>query len=209
MIANNKLTYYDLCNKCDNEINAIIKITPKKDSSDIRVDDKYTYTISKHGPCLKYNDNGIIKFESVRQDFDINSLKEGKLKYEDIKVDKTLVSSGKNMGKYKGKDLILKEGKFGRYVTWGDNKKSLSNCNITTDEIVLEDIIKIIEENNNSNILREINKNSSIRDGKYGHYIFYKTNKMTKPKFIKLNGFKENYLECDISVLEAWIKDNI
>lgn len=209
MIANNNLTYYDLCKKCDNEINAIIKISPKKESSDIKVDDKYTYTISKHGPCLKYNENGKIKFESVRQDFDINSLKEGKLNYDDIKVDKTLVSAGKNMGRYQGKDLILKEGKFGRYVTWGDNKKSLANCNITTDEIALEDIIKIIEENNNSNILREINKNSSIRDGKYGHYIFYKTNKMTKPKFIKLNGFKENYLECDISLLEAWIKDNI
>ena len=113
------------------------------------------------------------------------------------------------MGQYKGKDLILKEGKFGRYVTWGDNKKSLSNCNITTEELLLVDIIQIIEDNKNINILREINKNSSIRDGKYGHYIFYKTSKMTKPKFIKLNKFSENYLECDISTLESWINDNI
>ena len=38
-------------------------------------------------------------------------------------------------------------------------------------------------------ILRVINKYASVRDGKYGAYIFYKPPKLTKPKFISLKGF--------------------
>ena len=33
----------------------------------------------------------------------------------------------KVLGKYNHKDLVLKKGKFGLYVTWGDNKKSINN----------------------------------------------------------------------------------
>ena len=28
-----------------------------------------------------------------------------------------------------------------------------------------------------------------------------------KPKFYKLNGFKENYKDCDLSLLETWISN--
>jgi len=57
----------------------------------------------------------------------------------------------------------------------------------------------------NSTIIRIINNNSSIRNGKFGHYIYYKTNEMTKPKFIKLMGFKGDYKTCVLTELEQWI----
>ena len=61
---------------------------------------------------------------------------------------------------------------------------------------------------NNSSIVRVINSESSIRNGKYGQYIYYKTAKMSKPSFIKLQGFSGNYLECPASELEIWIKNS-
>ena len=37
--------------------------------------------------------------------------------------------------------------------------------------------------------------------------IFYKTEKMSKPQFYKLGGFKEDYKTCSITLLKKWIND--
>jgi hypothetical protein len=54
--------------------------------------------------------------------------------------------------------------------------------------------------------IRTLNSYASIRDGKYGAYIFYKTPSMKKPKFISLQGFPYTYTECDIELLLHWIE---
>ena len=45
-------------------------------------------------------------------------------------------------------------------------------------------------------IVRVINDDISIRSGKYGNYIFYKTVQMKKPKFISLKHFNKNIYTC-------------
>jgi DNA topoisomerase-1 len=62
-------------------------------------------------------------------------------------------------------------------------------------------------EGKTSNIQRILTPNLSIRIGKYGSYIFYKTDKMRKPEFYKLNKFREPFLTCDKDVLIKWIYD--
>jgi DNA topoisomerase-1 len=57
--------------------------------------------------------------------------------------------------------------------------------------------------------IRTLNPYASIRDGKYGAYIFYKTPSMKKPKFISLQGFPYTYTECDIELLLHWIEKSI
>ena len=57
-------------------------------------------------------------------------------------------------------------------------------------------------------IVRMIDEHTSIRNGRFGPYIFYKTVKMSKPDFIPLKGFAQlhgNYATCDISLLKAWV----
>jgi DNA topoisomerase-1 len=57
-------------------------------------------------------------------------------------------------------------------------------------------------------IVRMIDEHTSIRNGRFGPYIFYKTMKMSKPDFIPLKGFAQlhgNYATCDISLLKAWV----
>jgi len=59
-----------------------------------------------------------------------------------------------------------------------------------------------------SQIVRVIDDNSSIRNGRFGPYIFYKTPKMSKPDFIPLKGFAQkngDYAKCDIAILKEWI----
>ena len=69
------------------------------------------------------------------------------------------------------------------------------------------------ENTKNMNIgngcIRTLNPYASIRDGKYGTYIFYKTPSMKKPKFISLQGFPYTYTECDIELLLHWIEKHI
>ena len=57
-------------------------------------------------------------------------------------------------------------------------------------------------------ILRTIDENTTIRYGRYGPYIFHKTQKMTKPAFVALKGFAElhgNYMTCDVAKIHEWI----
>ena len=39
--------------------------------------------------------------------------------------------------------------------------------------------------------------------------IFYKTSEMNKPKFIKLNNFNDDYLNCSNDSILAWLKDKL
>ena len=130
---------------------------------------------------------------------------------EEINDKKGLLTNDKKtttnvLGKYEGKDVILKKGKFGLYVTWGENSKTLKELgNRPIESITFEEIEKYLEEG--SNIVREISDNITIRKGKKGDYIFFKTSKMKKPQFFSLSGFVEDYKLCEIGDLKDWIKE--
>ena len=122
-----------------------------------------------------------------------------------------------NLGNYENNNLILKKGKFGYYVVYGENKCSLNGFQVNDEDpqnIDLEQLTNFIknkntekQNNQNKNLIRALNENISIRNGKYGDYIFYKTNKMKNPKFLKLKGFTEDYKSCELNILLEWIKE--
>ena len=58
-----------------------------------------------------------------------------------------------------------------------------------------------------SNIIKLVNEDISVRKGKYGPYLFYKTKSMNKPKFIKLKG--KDWKDAPTSLFEKWIKTDV
>tara|TARA_A100001011_G_C14300907_1_gene840733 strand:+ start:46 stop:2370 length:2325 start_codon:yes stop_codon:yes gene_type:complete len=207
IIAKGDKQYYELCSSCLKEIDSINNTINTSNREDIKIDTNHTFMIGKHGPVIKKINNGKTEFISVKKDINIDKLKNGNYKLEEIIEDNTV---DKILGKYQNNNVLLKKGKFGLYITWGDNKKSINDININENDIKLEDIIHYITNSkNNTNILRDISKDISIRKGQYGHYIFYKTSNMNKPKFIKLNDFKEDYLNCDVNLLISFVKEKI
>ena len=54
-----------------------------------------------------------------------------------------------------------------------------------------------------SKILKNIDKIASIRQGKWGPYVYYKTEKMTKPRFIPIKNIAWKEIDLD------WIYDNL
>ena len=85
---------------------------------------------------------------------------------------------------------------------------SLNKINKPIDKITIIDCINLLNESKN-NILKEFSNNLSIRNGNYGHFIFYKTDKMKKPSFISLKNFNGDYLTCDESLIEEYIQQEI
>ena len=197
-IAKAEEIWYELCRECYQDIqHASRELVSDKVS--IAIDEYHTYIIGKYGPVLKYSPTGDkkdISFKAVKKDLDMEALKAGSLSLEDILEVKD--TKGRELGEYQGSPLYVKKGKFGLYVEWGEQKRSLktlgdvAECDITYD-MVVNSVLSI-----NKAIVREITKDMSIRTGRYGAYIYYKTATMGKPSFKSLKGFKEDYEKCSL-----------
>ena len=122
-----------------------------------------------------------------------------------------LAEKNKYLGQYKGNKLYLRDGPYGYYLEYGGVRKSLKfvKINIPFKNISYDDAISILEnsESADNSFVRKLDNNLSIRKGKYGDYIFYKTEKMRKPLFFKLNGFNDDYKNCSLTNIRSWIKE--
>mgnify|MGYP001228940331 CR=1 FL=1 len=185
-ISKGEKIWHTLCDECNNQIQTLSKEIKGQDKLTIKIDSKHTYMIGKYGPVIAYKEGDNLKFKSVKKDIDIEKLKRGEYKLKDI----VQIAYKKNvLGRYKNKEVILKNGKYGLYVTV-DGKNMSIKTDKSEDEITLEDVIPFIQggKQTSSSLLKKINENISIRKGKYGPYVFYKTDKMKKPKFINMKG---------------------
>ena len=119
----------------------------------------------------------------------MDKLKNGEYTLDDILLP-TTEFSGKRLGSYKNADVILKKGRFGLYMVCNNKNYSLKGLTKNESNIKLEDVLDILmnKKSSNSKILLIINKTMSVRKGKYGPYIFYKTETMTKPRFLNVKG---------------------
>jgi len=210
-ISNGEKKWHDLCKECNEQLK--ILLNNLKDESktklEIKIDDENSYIIGKYGPVIKnttiVNEKEIINFLPIKKDIDIHKLENGEYKCEDI-LNTNYKKTEYNLGKYNNHDVILKKGKFGLYISWDKNSKTLKELgNQPIESITFKDIEKYLEEG--SNIIRVISDNITIRKSAKGEYIFYKTNKMKTPQFYNFKNFEENYKTCDINILKTWIKE--
>jgi DNA topoisomerase-1 len=221
-IAKGEHVWYDLCAKCNTKIDSMIEELKKQDKGkfEIKIDDINTYTIGRYGPVIKtvekIDGKKVTSYKALRKDIDINiaKLENGNYKLEDLIENNcndatTCINKSPNnivLGKYDEKDVILKKGKFGIYVTWGENSKTLKQLgNRPLENITFEEVKPFLEEGNT--LVREINANISIRKSKKGDYVFFKTTKMKKPKFFDLKNFDQDYKLCDLSIIKTWLKE--
>ena len=215
IIAKGNKHYYELCEECNSFITNLIKTNSLSNEKNIekiniKIDNKHTYLIGKNGPTVKFSkEDGTFGFYGVKPDINIDFLREGKYKLEEIIQSKE--DNNKILGKFNNNDIYLKYGKFGYYLECGEIKKSLKTVkfNVPIKNITLEDAINVLQNTDscNNSLVRRIDDNLSIRKGKYGDYIFYKTEKMNKPQFLKLSGFDDDYKNCNLKTLLLWIKE--
>lgn len=154
------------------------------------------------------NNTATVSFKPVKPDIDLAKLRSGEYSLEEVLVEPSAEKAGRLLGSHKEKDVVLRSGKFGWYIEWGLEKKALKLTLPEATALTLEDVADVLFdlENGETGIIRAISKETSIRKGKFGDYIFHKNKKMKKPKFLKLTAFKGDYVKCDIEELHTWLK---
>jgi DNA topoisomerase-1 len=150
----------------------------------------YNYTVEMEKQ-LDLIESGEIKWKDSIRNFIKSVDSVLNVENETKKVYKTL-----HAGKWKGDVIVIKDGPHGYYMEYKGGCTSLNQFEyqekITqwiTDQFVSESDLKILHqyyESRESNIILEVNENWSVRKGPHGRYLYYKTNKMKKPKFYPL-----------------------
>ena len=110
----------------------------------------------------------------------------------------------RRLGYIKNQDVILKKGRYGLYIACGKKNYSVKGIKKSNHAIKLEDVLDILlgKKSSGSTILLTLHEHASVRSGKYGPYIYYKTSTMKKPRFLKLKGIK--WKDYTASGLWAW-----
>lgn len=213
-VAKGELIWFDICSLCNREVDNLIKLVKNETKFELQIDVNNTYIIGKYGPVIKCiekkDEKEEVTFKPIKKDLDIKKIENGEYKLDDIIKIEKMPKTQYILGQYESNDVILSKGKFGLYIKWGNNSKTLKELgNRPIENISFDEVKPFLEEG--SLIIRKINQYLSIRKGPKGDYLFYKNNKMKKPMFYDIKTFindvKNDYKICDLIILKSWIKD--
>ena len=116
------------------------------------------------------------------------------------------VSTPHVLGMYEHKPLLVKRGKWGKYLTWNNIGVNIGRV-VWSDLTTIKTIVELItSDNSSSKIVKTITKDASIRTGKYGNYIYYKTQKMNRPIFLNIKTTDIDIDTCTDSELISWFE---
>jgi len=197
-----------ICKECYNIIKELAKPITNIGKQTYEIEKDYIFAFDKFGPVIRHNiDAENTNYISVRKDIkiDLEKLKNKEYKLDDL-IEKNTNGS---IGKYQNEDLFIKNGKFGLYVEWGENRESIKNIKKDVNELTIEDIKTFLENKTDfaPNILRKLNDFMSVRKGKFGPYVYYKRPDMNKPEFLNIKKFPDGFFKCEEKTLIKWLCD--
>jgi DNA topoisomerase-1 len=189
-ISKGETVWHTLCRACHGELERLVGKVAPQGRQVIRIDANHVYTIAKYGPVIKCTEGKKVTFKPVRKDIDLAKLRAGGYALADL-VDETRQTSGRVLGSYKNKDVILRKGKYGLYLNWDGKNISGRFLKKRQGDVRLEDVLDVLSgrRSTNPNVLLRLDGDAfSVRKGKYGPYIFRKTDSMAKPQFMNIPG---------------------
>lgn len=222
-------TYYDLIQNAVKTIHAIENEKCKNIVLTDKYGNDYIYMKARYGPILRPTTGDKRKVFPLKPSISLEELQETNTKWDIQDIIKQ--KEYRDLGYYREKQLIIKKGKYGWYMTYGDVNISLNDvckkhCSI--QQIMNMDtqiFYSIVDSNFDSlfknadvngekknkivgcpSMLRYLTPDLSIRKGKYGPYIFYKTTTMNRPKFLNCKKYNGDILLDDINVVIEWIR---
>ena len=207
-ISKGDIEYKGSCNNFKSDIENLLKDykkdKPKKKT--YTIDENHEFMFGKHGPVIKCTINDEVSFKPCIKDINLEKLENNEYTLKELLEEK----KENNLGNFKGVDIIVKNGRYGPYISYGEKNISLKSIDKDINRINIADVIDLIDGNPTTNIIRVIDEYTSIRIGKgnKSDYIMYKKPKMKKPEFINLKKFEGDYKTCDIQELINYVETN-
>lgn len=199
-ISFNSESWSKICKECENEIDGCSSL--KKPTYKLKDNDNYDIVYEKYGFVLRKTlENGKYEYENIRTDIDIHKIRSGNYSLEEI------IQRDAQLIHIDDAPALIKSGPYGKYLQFENENVSFKTLHLDETETDESTIIKSFVEKEDNSLIRKLNDELSIRNGKYGAYIYYKTKDMKKPKFYNLNAFKESYRFCKEETIFAWIKE--
>ena len=159
------------------------------------------YIFGKDGPRIIHTEvDGTKTYLMAKEKIDLD-----KLRNKQYSINELIENTSKCIGKHCDIDLYIKNGRYGLYLEYGDNRISIKNLNKSVDDISFEDVQKYLEPVKEKQVLRVLNEYMDIRRGQYGPYVYYKKPDMKKPKFLNIKKCPHGYLNCTIETLVEWL----
>ena len=207
LVVNGQTIWYNVCKKYYDALTHLSSTISERGKETIRIDAEHSYMIGKYGPVIKCVNKKETTFKAVRKDIDLNKLRKGEYTLEDVLEEEKTDAPPTSIGLFHDKPVYIKVGKFGKYLEWNGLSKSLKHLKMKPEEITLDDVADLLFDGENElEQTRVLTPDASIKKGKYGYYIYYKNKKMKKPRFLKLDGFTQDYMTCDLSIIKNWFE---
>lgn len=194
-----------VCKTCYQQITELAKSLGKLEKQTYQLDNENVFIFDKYGPTIRrILEDGTFQYSPVKKDMniDLELLKSG-----GYSVDQLIEIKTSLLGKFEGNDVFIKTGKYGPYVEYGDKRESVKSIEKPLDEITLDDVIPLFKKEDDKSVLRKINESMSLRRGKFGNYVFYKTERMVKPEFFNIKTFDKCPITCDTEILIKWLTE--
>lgn len=196
--------------KCEDTIRSCIDPLKKKINKTYRIDDEHELVHGKSGAMIKIKGEKIYK--PLKRGLELDF---AKLENEEYELADLVEMEIPCLGILHGEEVYIKNGPYGPYVKWGESTASIKCPPGEKNNFTLETVKEIIDTAENKkrvdtdNILRELDDQTSVRKSKYGNYIYHKTDKMKKPKFVNIKGCPYDVLEEDKDVLLRWMRTHL
>lgn len=193
-----------ICAQCCDDIEKYSKALKQLGKQEFPVaNSEYSVVFEKYGPALrKVLSDGSYEYKKVKSMLSIDVLKSGSLE--------ELMEEEEERGNIDGVEIVIKNGRFGKYVQYGEKNIGIKSLGLAEDASMTDIAAALASPTptcKKEDVLRFLTPEISVRNGKYGAYIHHQTKDMKKPAFYNIKKFKESYRYCAEDVLLAWIKE--
>lgn len=229
--------WYIPCEQCSNEIKQLVKPLAKLSKQSYPIGEGgHELVFHQYGASIKTNDEeGNVLYKKVKKGFvlDLEKLKKGEYTLSELlEIEKDCLGNYEEepvylrSGKYgayivyNGVNISVKNLKKEPHLIKLEDVIPFIVHHYLSKKVDGEDILgtRIKEKTENvgetlpppppsANTLRELTPELSIRKGKFGAYIYYKTAKMATPSFFNLKSFKQGFKTCKKEALLEWIRE--
>jgi DNA topoisomerase-1 len=128
----------------DNIKHHISSMIVKKESKEIKIDDENKLVVGKRGSVILKKEESETVYVKVKQDIDLDKLRNGEYSIEDI-IDR---SNSSFKGSFMEEEIHVKKGRYGVYTTWrGKNISLYYFKHLPIEKITLDNVIWAIKQN--------------------------------------------------------------